>query len=164
MGRFRNWRNGKVPTRNEPTPQPSPQHVRPAGPSELAAKRTRIRGHANWNAGLRAEVLAARALERDGWTVLRRRARTAAGEIDLVAERSEAAGPLLAFVEVKRRGSLDQAAAALAPRQRGRLLRAAELLLAAEPAWNRHAVRFDLLLVDRHGATRRIRDAFRQEN
>ena len=49
------------------------------------------------------------ALAADGWTILARRLRTAAGEIDLVAERNG----LLALVEVKARPSLAGAAIAL---------------------------------------------------
>jgi putative endonuclease len=91
--------------------------------------------------------------------VLARRLRTQAGEIDLVAEREG----LLAFIEVKARPELGAAALALAPRQRTRLLAAAEIALASNPGWGRAGIRFDLLLVDRDGRVRRIADAFRHE-
>lgn len=118
-----------------------------------------LRGRANQAGGLAAEAAAAHALEADGWTVLARRLRTAAGEIDMVAEREG----LLAIIEVKQRPSLAEAAYALAPRQQARLLTAAEILLAEHPEWGREGVRFDLLLVDAQGAVRRITDAFRRE-
>jgi putative endonuclease len=118
-----------------------------------------LRGRANQAGGLAAEAAAARALEADGWTVLARRRRTAAGEIDMVAEREG----LLAIIEVKHRPSLVEAAYALAPRQQARLLAAAEILLAEQPEWGREGVRFDLLLVDGQGRVRRIIDAFRRE-
>jgi putative endonuclease len=118
-----------------------------------------LRGRANQAGGLAAEAAAARALEADGWTVLARRRRTAAGEIDMVAEREG----LLAIIEVKHRPSLVEAAYALAPRQQARLLAAAEILLAEHPEWGREGVRFDLLLVDGQGRVRRIIDAFRRE-
>jgi putative endonuclease len=118
-----------------------------------------LRGRARQAGGLAAEAAAARALEADGWTILARRLRTAAGEIDLVAERAG----LLAIIEVKRRPSLAEAAYALAPRQQARLLAAAEILLAEHPDWGREGVRFDLLLVDAQGTVRRIADAFRRE-
>ncbi|OJY65268.1 MAG: endonuclease [Rhodospirillales bacterium 70-18] len=114
------------------------------------------RAHAG---GLAAEAAACDALAREGWTVLARRARTPAGEVDAVAERDG----LVAFIEVKRRATLAGAAQALAPRQRARLLAAAEILLAANPGWGQAGVRFDLLLVDAAGAVRRIADAFRDE-
>jgi putative endonuclease len=97
------------------------------------------------------------ALEADGWTVLGRRLRTAAGEVDAVAERDG----LLAIIEVKHRPTLAGAAAALGGRQRARLMAAAELLLAANPDWGAQGVRFDVIVVDRAGAVRRIADAFR---
>jgi putative endonuclease len=118
-----------------------------------------LRGRANQAGGLAAEAAAARALEADGWTVLARRRRTAAGEVDMVAERAG----LLAIIEVKHRPSLVEAAYALAPRQQARLLAAAEILLAEHPEWGREGVRFDLLLVDGQGRVRRIIDAFRRE-
>ena len=107
--------------------------------------------------GLAAEQAAGAALVADGWTVLARRLRTRAGEVDLVAERDG----LLAMVEVKRRGSLADAARALGPRQRARLLAAAEVLLAEHPDWGRAGVRFDVIVVDAAGTVRRIADAFR---
>jgi putative endonuclease len=85
--------------------------------------------------------------------------RTVAGEVDAVAERDG----LVAFLEVKRRATLTDAAWALTARQRTRLLGAAEILLAEHPDWGRAGVRFDVLLVDAAGVVRRIADAFRQE-
>jgi putative endonuclease len=107
--------------------------------------------------GLDAETVACAALIADGWTVLARRVRTPAGEVDAVAERDG----LLALVEVKRRPTLAAAAEALGPRQRARLVVAAELLLAAHPGWGRAGVRFDVIVVDDRGRVRRIADAFR---
>ena len=125
----------------------------------MADARRHLRGHASQAGGLAAETIAARVLEAEGWAILARRLRTAAGEVDLVAEREG----LLAIVEVKRRASLAEAAFALSARQRARLLAAAEIILAEHPGWGREGVRFDLLLVDGQGAVRRIADAFRQE-
>lgn len=99
------------------------------------------------------------ALRLDGWTVLGQRLRTAAGEVDAVAEKDG----LLAIIEVKHRPTLAGAAYALGPRQRARLIAAGEILLAANPGWGSAGVRFDVLLVDAVGAVRRIVDAFRLE-
>ncbi len=103
--------------------------------------------------------MAEAALAASGWLVLARRVRTAAGEIDLVAERDG----LLAFIEVKARRSLTEAAGALGPRQQARLLGAGECWLAANPGRGAAGVRFDLLLVAADGTVRRIADAFRLE-
>lgn len=97
------------------------------------------------------------ALAAEGWQVLARRLRTAAGEIDLLAERAG----LLAVIEVKRRATLADAAVALGARQQARLLAAAEIVLGEHPEWGRAGVRFDVLLVDGAGQVRRIADAFR---
>lgn len=97
------------------------------------------------------------ALSRDGWAVLGRRVRTPAGELDQVAEKSG----LLAFIEVKARPSLTEAAFALGSRQRARLLAAAECWLAENPGHGAAGMRFDVLLVAADGTVRRIADAFR---
>ncbi len=114
------------------------------------------RAHAD---GVDAEGLACAALLADGWAVLGRRLRTAAGEIDIVADQAG----LLAFVEVKRRATLADAAASLGPRQRRRLLLAAEIVLGEHPGWGATGVRFDVMVVDTAGQVRRIIDAFRVE-
>ena len=94
------------------------------------------RGRAAQSGGVTAERLACDALVRDGWTrVLAQRLRTAAGEIDIAAERDG----VLALVEVKSRATLGAAAAVL-PRQRARLLAAGEIILAEHPAWGRNGI------------------------
>lgn len=127
--------------------------------SATTARRAR-RGRIAQLRGIDAESAACAALERDGWTVLGRRLRTGAGEIDAIAEKDG----LLAVLEVKSRPTLARAAESVSPRQRARLLAAAAILLAAHPDWGRNGVRFDVLLVDAAGAVRRITDAFRLES
>ncbi len=122
-------------------------------------RRRALRGTLAQSAGMRAEQAACDALVRDGWDVLSRRHRTAAGEIDILAQRDG----LLAIIEVKHRPKLAEAAFALGPRQRARLLAAAEIVLGANPDWGREGVRFDLLLVDAGFTVRRIADAVRAE-
>ena len=107
--------------------------------------------------GRAAEDRAAAILHAQGWTILARRARTAAGEIDLIAEHDG----LLAFVEVKARATLAEAAFSLAPRQRARIAAAAEAWLAANPDHGSAGMRFDVMLLDDAGGARRIADAFR---
>ena len=117
------------------------------------------RGARNHRNGSRAEDVACAALEADGWRILARRLRTGAGEIDVVADRDG----VLAVVEVKQRATLADAAAALSSRQQHRLLAAADAMLAVHPDWGAAGVRFDVMVVDRTGAIRRIADAFRLE-
>ena len=77
--------------------------------------------------------------------------------MDIAAERAG----LLALVEVKARPNLATAAASLGPRQRNRLIAAAEVILAEHPDWGRAGTRFDVMLVDAAGRVRRIANAFR---
>jgi putative endonuclease len=114
--------------------------------------------------GLRAEIrgrdavaIGAEALAAEGWTILGRRLRTPAGELDLVVERDG----LLAFVEVKARPSLHEAAYALGAAQRRRLAAAADSWLAQHPGHGAAGIRFDVLVVAADGTVRRIADAFR---
>jgi len=127
--------------------------------SRAPARGDRARGRRAQISGVAAESLACAALVADGWTVLGRRLRTAAGEVDAVAQKNG----LLAFIEVKCRATLAEAAASLAPRQRRRLLDAGAILLAENPGWGAAGVRFDVIVVDPSGALRRIADAFRSD-
>lgn len=116
-----------------------------------------LRGRRAEASGRDAEGIAAAALAATGWSLLARRARTPAGEIDLVAEHQG----LLAFIEVKARPSLAEAAHALGPRQRTRLMAAAECWLAVNPGHGAAGMRFDVMVVAADGTVRRIADAFR---
>ncbi|MDJ0387099.1 YraN family protein [Roseomonas sp. E05] len=104
-----------------------------------------------------AEDRVAARLEAEGWCVLARRWRSGAGEIDLIAEREG----LLAFIEVKARPRLAEAASALGPRQQARLLAAGEAWAAMNPGHGVAGIRFDLVLVDGEGRMRRIKDVLR---
>nr|WP_294525036.1 YraN family protein [uncultured Rhodopila sp.] len=107
--------------------------------------------------GIAAEDAACAAVAADGWTIVARRKRTAAGEVDVVAEKAG----VLAIIEVKSRPTLAEAAVALSARQRARLVAACEIVLGEHPEWGANGVRFDILVVDAAGRVRRIADAFR---
>lgn len=92
------------------------------------------RGHAS-------EWLAAAWLMLKGYQVLGFRLKTRAGEIDLLARR----GRTLAVVEVKRRQTVDQALAALTPRQYERLVAAGRSVLRQRPSLAGHLLRIDIL-------------------
>ena len=93
--------------------------------------------------GQRAETLAAWWLRLKGYRILARGFRVAVGEIDLIARR----GRLIALVEVKARPSLEEAGAAILPRQRERIARAAEVFLQRHPALAGFDLRFDVVLL-----------------
>lgn len=104
-----------------------------------------------------AEALAAWSLRLRGYRIVARRYRTPLGEIDLIVQR----GRLLAFVEVKARGTLEQGLAALSLRQQQRTARAAEVFLMHHPNYAEHTLRFDLVAVRRWRWPRHLADAWR---
>jgi putative endonuclease len=113
--------------------------------------------------GHRAETLAAWFLRLKGYRVLARRLTTGrgtgAGEIDLIVRR----GNVVAFVEVKARSDLAQAAAAITPHQQARLVRAARAYLGRHPELAACSCRFDAVLVVPRSLPRHICDAWRMD-
>ena len=93
--------------------------------------------------GRRAELAAVWLLRLKGFRILARRYRTPVGEIDLIGRR----GGLIAFVEVKRRPTLAEAAEAVTPAGRRRIARAASLWLARNAAAAELTLRFDAVLL-----------------
>ena len=106
--------------------------------------------------GRRAETLAAWYLRCKGYRILARRYKTPVGEIDLIARR----GRLLAFVEVKRRPTLAEAAQAVSAFGQARIARAAALWLAAHPAAASLDCRFDVIISVPRRLPRHIVGAF----
>ena len=111
-----------------------------------------------WRRGRLAESAAALLLRLKGFRILARGFRVPVGEIDIVARR----GRLLAFVEVKARESAPAAADALTPRQRRRILKAADWFLARHPELASCDLRFDLVLLAPWRMPRHIGDAWRE--
>ncbi|GGB20225.1 YraN family protein [Allosediminivita pacifica] len=115
-----------------------------------------LRGLTSYHAGCAAEDGVAAEYERQGCTVLRRRWRGRAGEIDLIAEKDGA----LIFVEVKKSRSFAAAAARITTRQVGRIFAAAEEYAFAGPRGSLTDFRVDLALVDAHGSVELRENAF----
>ena len=113
--------------------------------------------------GRRAEGLCVWVLRLKGYGIVARRHVTGrgsgAGEIDILARR----GGVLAVIEVKARASLEEAAHALRPQQRQRLVRAATALLARRPDLADLALRFDAMLVAPGRWPRHVMDAWRDQ-
>jgi putative endonuclease len=122
------------------------QAVKAASPKRVAAFR----------AGLSAEGRAAAYLMAKGYRILAKRFRTPHGEIDIVARRRN----LLAFVEVKARASLDEAAFAVTPRQQARIIDAAQAWLIAHPEHAEFELRFDAILIAPWHLPRHVLAAF----
>ena len=103
-------------------------------------------------AGRGGEVLAAAALELEGYTVVGRNVRVADVEVDVIARLDR----LLVVVEVKtRRQPLVPAVYGLRPQQIHRLRRAAGVLLDAHPEFE--SVRLDVIGIDCHDGTVHLR-------
>jgi putative endonuclease len=106
--------------------------------------------------GLFAETLAAFLLRLKGHRIVAQRYRTPVGEIDLVALK----GRRLAFIEVKRRKTRDDAAWTIPTRQKRRIVRAAQYWLAGHPAYAGHDIAFDVVLAAPLTWPRYIENAF----
>src|SRR5947207_1207043 len=111
---------------------------------------------AAFRTGLSAESRAAAYLIAKGYRILAKRFRTPYGEIDLVARRRS----LIAFVEVKARASLDDAAWAVTPRQQQRIINAAQAWLMAHPEHAEFEMRFDAMLIAPRSLPRHLLAAF----
>ncbi len=105
--------------------------------------------------GRLAEWLAAGLLMLKGYRIIDRRLRGPFGEIDLVAVR----GKRLAFVEVKQRRTLDDAAAALSDRQADRLGNAAERWLWQNARYRDHVVGLDAIMLGHRMLPRHVPNA-----
>lgn len=93
--------------------------------------------------GVRAEWTAAAWLSIKGYRVLDRRFLAAGGEIDIVAR----LGDVVAFVEVKARGDLGVAAAAISETKRRRISHAVRVWLARNPWAMTATLRGDAIFV-----------------
>ncbi|MEL6325198.1 MAG: YraN family protein [Pseudomonadota bacterium] len=110
--------------------------------------------------GRRSEWLASLSLQAKGYQILARRARTPAGEIDLIARR----GHLVAFIEVKARRTPALALEAVTVTAQRRIARAAELWMAKHPDLAGLDWRFDIVAICPGRWPLHARDAFRPEH
>ena len=124
----------------------SDKPTKAASPERVAAFRT----------GLSAEARAAAFLMAKGYRILAKRFRTPHGEIDIVARKRN----LVAFIEVKARASLDEAAYAVTPRQQARIIAAAQAWLTAHPEHADFDLRFDAMLIAPRHLPRHLLAAF----
>lgn len=109
-----------------------------------------------YRSGRMAESVATIFLRVKGYRIRARNWRCPAGEIDIVASK----GLILAFVEVKSRRSRTDAIEALGSRQQGRIRRAAEAFLAANPGCANMHARFDILMIVPRRLPKHIADAW----
>lgn len=119
---------------------------RSPAPDRVAAFRT----------GLSAESRACAWLIAKGYRILARRYRSGVGEIDVIARRRN----LVAFIEVKARSRIDDAAWAVTPQQRLRIIAAADVWIAGHPDHAACDFRFDAILVAPRRLPRHLIAAF----
>lgn len=112
-----------------------------------------------WRRGLAAETLSVLWLRMLGYRIIAQRLRTPVGEIDIVARR----GNILAVIEVKARHTQAAALESLTARQRARLQRATQWLIAGRSDLAAMQVRFDVIAIAPWQRPVRIIDAWRPE-
>jgi putative endonuclease len=117
-------------------------------------RRRRARRRGQW-----AEALCRWHLRLRGWRIIACDWRCPSGEIDILARRRD----ILAAIEVKSRGDYASGAAALLPRQRRRIARAAEAFLAMRPDLASLALRFDVMVVEPRRLPRHLPGAWRSD-
>src|SRR6202012_1573863 len=117
-----------------------------ASPERVAAFQT----------GISAESRAAAFLFAKGYRTLAKRFRTPHGESDLIVRRRN----LLAFVEVKARATLDDAAFAVTPRQQARIIDAPPAWLAPHPQYADFELRLAAILIPPRRLPRHLLAAF----
>lgn len=124
-------------------------------PVAPTARRVR-RGQMAYHSGLAAESSVERHYLAQGLTLLERRWRGAAGEIDLIF----ADGDGVIFVEVKAAATFAQAADRVTRRQASRIATSAMIYLDTRPMGSLTDMRIDVALVDRSGAVEVRENAF----
>lgn len=116
-------------------------------PYDLTSENKRARGLTAHLSGAAAEDAVARQYEKVGWTILERRWRGKAGEIDLIVARDG----VTTFVEVKQSATIDTAISSLRPRQLARIAASAEEYFLKDVCRSVGEMRLDLAAVDRSG-------------
>jgi putative endonuclease len=129
------------------------RRAEPQKPPKAAPRPERL---AAFKLGLSAESRAAMLLIAKAYRILARRWKTPFGEIDIVARRRHT----LVFVEVKARGTLEEAADAVTERSKQRIVSAAELWLAHHPDDGKGDIRFDVIVVTPGKIPQHIPNAF----
>lgn len=106
--------------------------------------------------GLMAEFKAKIYFRMLGYSILTERFKTPMGEIDIVVKR----GNTIAFVEVKMRRTVDEAAEAIHNKNQSRVRNAAELYLQKYPEYTDCEMRFDALVLAPGAWPRHIENAW----
>jgi len=115
------------------------------------------RPSSSYKTGLWAESVAGMWLCAKGYRVLARRFKTPVGEIDVIVRR----GTTLVFVEVKRRGAMNDALAAISAENAARVRRASEWWLKQnQQLADKCDIRFDVVACAPYAWPKHIPNAF----
>lgn len=106
--------------------------------------------------GHRAETVALWYLRLKGYRLVARRFKCHGGEVDLIMRKDNTT----AFIEVKARGTVDDAVMAVTPHQARRIAAAAALWMARDERAARGHCRFDIVAVTSHFWPTHIENAF----
>lgn len=109
--------------------------------------------------GLRAETIALFWLVLRGYRVVGRNFLAPGGEIDLIAVR----GSTICFVEVKARGTLDEARTAITPQKRLRIIRAVRVWITRNRWSTGYTLRGDAIFIAPRRWPRHLAGAFELE-
>ena len=112
--------------------------AKPGPGAEARKKRHRTE---SYDRGVKAERWAGWLMRAKGFDIVARRYKGQGGEIDLICRKQD----LLVFLEVKYRGSLDEALHVITPRNQARIIAAAGQYLAEHPDETAQGFRFDVL-------------------
>jgi len=115
---------------------------------------------ARYRRGRWSESLAVVLLRLEGYRILGRRLRTPFGELDIIAVR----GRRLAFLEVKRRATMEEAEAAIADRQQARIAKAAAYWVSKRPGYHEHEQGLDIMLIVPGHWPRHLHNAYMPRN
>ncbi len=103
-----------------------------------------------------AEVIAIALLTAKGYVLIKRRYKSASGEVDLIMRK----GDVTAFIEVKARTSHDEAVESVSLRQARRIAAAASHFMAQDEVANSGTCRFDIVAVNSALIPTHIENAF----
>ncbi|MGH1376187.1 MAG: YraN family protein [Alphaproteobacteria bacterium] len=104
-------------------------------------------GETHYARGVKGEALACDYLRRQGFEILQQRYKTKFGEVDIIARMQD----LICFVEVKVRGSLEEALEAVTPRSRKRIEQSALFFISENPDVMSCDMRFDVVAITQGG-------------
>ncbi len=105
----------------------------------------RARLKTSYQKGIDAESIARDYLTTHGYEILKMRYKTKYGEIDIVA----CLNNMIAFIEVKARGSVEDALYSITPRMQARIQNAALMFISEHPQYQDYDMRFDVMAIAR---------------